>query len=687
VTDSSNSIDDAITGVTLDLVKEDTSTTVTLNIEHDIESIKTNIQDFVDKFNEVRSYINTQFSYDVDAQETGGVLFGDSTLSSVKSDLTDILTDTIWGVDSDFSILAHVGITMDNDVILSIDDSILEGYLKTNFNDVMSLFVGQGTTSTSNLTYVGHSKDSEEGEYTVHINRAATRGTETGNVDLSSGGAGETLTITQGNDTATVTITSGMDLTDIKNAINQELDTEYTETLVGDQLLYADNTQTDEITAETKWNTIYDSVGTQVSFSNNDVISFSGTARNGSSVSGNYTISDVTSDTVQDLLSAIESSFSSGVYASIDTSGRIVITDKYEGYSQLAITSISHPTENEFFGTVDVTAGAGDNSQEGRYAMSITATDDGSNNLVLRSDDYGSISFSISQDTTDNNYDHILYTATSNTTDSTVGTVYITSSTTWDDVYGANVANNDTITIAGKARNGTTDISGTYTITDITTDTVNGLLTAIETAYSAQGTTVDAFMRDGKIYVEDTTAGSSSIALTLTANNEGGGSLAPGTFDQTTKRDLDLGLINGTVTGQNVAGTINGEAATGTGQVLTGDDDNANTDGLSVSYSGTSDDVDAGDITLTIGTADLFDRTLFYITDSVDGYVTFKQESIQDRIDDFETQIEEMEARLDLKTEMLINKFVAMEKALSQIQTLSAWLSSQVKTLNSGWAS
>ncbi|MBW1740047.1 MAG: flagellar filament capping protein FliD, partial [Deltaproteobacteria bacterium] len=664
VTNSSNTIEDVIEGVTLNLVKEDSSTTVTLKIEHDIDTIKSNIQDFVDKYNDVMSYINTQFSYDEDSETTGGVLFGDSTLRSVKSDVVSLLTKSIWGVDSDFSSLSLVGIDSeqneDDEWVLSIDDTKLTGYLQTNFSDVMSLFVGQGITSTSALTYIAHTRDSEAGEYTVHINRAATRGTETGNVDLSSGGADETLTITQGNSTAEITITSGMTLADIKNAINAELDTEYAETLVGDVQLKEDDNVT-YITSETTWDNIY---GT--TFQNDDVISFSGTSRSGSSISGSYTISDVTTDTVQGLLSAIEDAFSSEVTATIDTSGRIVVTDKYVGYSELSISSISHPTEGEFFGTVDVTSGAGDGSQEGRYAMAITATDDGSNHLVLRSDDYGSISFTISQDTTDGNYDHIIYTTTSNTTDSTSGTVYITSSTKWNDVYGANVANNDTITISGKARDGTTDISGTYTITDITTDTINGLLTAIESAYSDQGTTVDAFIRDGKIYVEDTTAGSSSISLTLTCNNEGGGSLALGTFDQTTERDLDLGLINGTVTGQDVAGTINGEAATGSGQVLTGDDGNTNTDGLSIRYKGTSNDTDVGTITLTLGVAELFERTLFNITDSVeDGYVAFKQDSLQDRISDLEDDIQEMEARLDRKMERMINQFVAMELALA----------------------
>jgi flagellar hook-associated protein 2 len=685
ITDSSNIIDDIITGVTLNLVSEDSSTTVTLKVEHDIDTIKSNVQDFVSKYNETMSYINAQFSYDDDAEETGGVLFGDGTLLSVKSDLTSLLTENVWGVDSDFSILGMVGINMDNDLLLNIDDSKLTGYLQTNFNDIMSLFTGQGTSSSSNLSYIDHSNDTEAGQYTVHINRAATQGTENGNVNLSSGGVDETLTITQGDNSAEITLTNGMSLNDIINEINTELDTNYTQAVVGDEDLYSDAAHSIAITSETKWNSIYDSTGTALSFSDSDIISFSGTSRNGIEISGNYTINAADTDTVQELLSAIEDAFSSNVTATIDTSGRIAVTDEYGGTSQLAINSISHPTESQFFGTVDVTSGAGDGSKEGRWAMTITATDDGSNHLVLGNDAYGSKSFTISQDTSDNNYDHIIYTETGNTTESTSGNVFITDSTTWDDVYGAGVTNGDTITISGKARDGSTDISGTCTISDTASDTINGLLTDIETAYAAQGTTVDALVRDGIVYVEDTTAGSSSIALTLTCNNEGGGNLSLGVYDQTTERDLDLGLTNGTFTGLDVAGTIGGEAATGSDQILTGNDGETNVDGLTVKYTGTNNDVDAGDITVTIGVAELFDRTLDNVTDQYDGYVAFKQDSLQDSIDDFGTRIEQTETFLDRKMETMINRFVAMEMVMNKIQNQSDWLAGQLNASYSAW--
>ena len=534
VTSSDNTVKDVIPGVTLNLVKEDPATTVTLGINPDLESIKASIKDFVDKYNAVMSAINTQFSYDTQSQKTGGVLFGDGTLLSVKSDLTAAIVQTVWGVNSQFSSLGTVGITMDNNLNLSIDDAKLTGYLQTNFNDVMSLFVGQGKTSSSNLAYVTHSRDTQAGQYSVHINQAATRATATGSVDLRGGGADDTLTITQGSNVATITVTSDMTLADIENSINAKLDAEYTQTLVGSQQLKkADNVT--PISADTTWANI-----SGVALQNNDVISFYGTSRNGTPISGSYTIQNVATDTVEGLLSAVDDAFGNDATASIDSSGRIVLTDKSTGTSQLSL-SISEPSDRGLdFGSV-LTSNSG--GQQGRYAMGITAADDGSGHLVISNNDYGPTGFTISQ-----------------------------------------------------------------------------------------------------------------------ASSE-------------------LGLINGSYSGLSVAGTINGEAATGTGQVLTGDKDNANTAGLSVKYTGTASDVDAGTVTVTTGVGDLFDRVLFGITDPYLGYVAFKQDSLKDNIDLLGNQITDMQTQIDKKMEIMNNQFVAMEKALSTLQSISAWLTSQIKSL------
>ena len=547
-TSDDNTVEDVISGVTLNLLKMDAETTITLNIDRDVDAIMEKISAFVDAYNEVTSYIQQQQSYDKDEEETGGILFGDGTLSSVKSDITSTLIHSVWGVSSEYSMMGLVGINLDNEGQLSIDTGELQGYLNTNFNDVKNLFSANGTSNAGTLEYVSHSRDTQTGEYKVNITTAATQSTSTSN--NGTVGENETLTITDGDKVAEIALTTDMTLTDIKNAINSEMSNVYTETLIGDAQLYDGGTVA--LSAATTWDQVYIDTDNSANLANNDVISFSGTTRLGGDVDGSYTISDASSDSVQGLLSAIESAYRNGVTASVDSSGQIVLTEKNSGNSQISITFDYSQAHNLSFGSSVSTANNG--GQEGRYAMDITATDDGSGHLVLTHDNYGSdYSFTISE---------------------------------------------------------------------------------------------DAATAGNKLWT--------------------GG-------DETVNNGVD------------VAGTINGEAATGSGQILAGDDGESNIDGLAIKYTGTAEGLDVGEIKLTLGTAELFDRVLFSITDSYDGYIAFKQDSLQDSIDSFDTRIEEMEARLDLKMENMINKFVAMETALSVMQSQSDWLSNQINASYSGW--
>ena len=545
-TSSDNTVEDVIPGVTLNLLKGDELTTFTLNIDRDVEAIISKIETFVEAYNEVASYIQEQRTYDEDEEKTGGILFGDGTLSSVKSDLTSTLLQTVWGVSSDYATMGLVGINLDNEGQLSIDTDKLEGYLKTNFNDVKNLFSANGSANSGTLEYVSYTRDTAAGEYTVHITTAATQSNSTSN--NGTVGENETLTITDGDKVAEIALTTDMTLSDIKNAINSEMSKVYTETLIGDTQLYEGTGGTSALSSTTNWDQVYIDGSNSANVADNDVVSFTGTTRSGSEISGSYTIINASTDTVQGLLSAVESAYGNEIKAAVNSSGKIVLTDKNSGTSQLSIAfDYTQAHDLSFGSSVSVTNTGG---QEGRYVMDITATDDRSGHLKLTHDNFGS------------NY--------------------------------------------------------SFTISE-------------------------------------------SAAALWTSG------------DQTVNNGVD------------VVGTINGETATGLGQILTGNNGENNIDGLVIKYTGTDENLNVGEVKLTLGAAELFNRALFYITDSYDGYVAFKQDSLQNSIERFQTRIEEMEARLNSKMEMMINQFVAMETALGKIQSQSQWLTGQINASYSGW--
>lgn len=169
VTSESNTIDDVIAGVTLDLKQAEPETTVTLIIEKDNDALKEQINEFVEAYNEVMDAINTQFSYNADTKETGGPLFGDSTLRTLRSKLTSIVTTQVAGTSENFSSLGLVGISIGTDRKLTIDEDTLSGYLETNFEDIKNLFVANWSSNSGQLSYVSHSTDTQAGTHNIHI--------------------------------------------------------------------------------------------------------------------------------------------------------------------------------------------------------------------------------------------------------------------------------------------------------------------------------------------------------------------------------------------------------------------------------------------------------------------------------------------------------------------------------------
>jgi flagellar hook-associated protein 2 len=541
ITDSSNTVTDVIEGVTLNLVGEDTDTTVTVKVERDLETIKSKINDMADAYNAIMNYINTQFSYDNENGEIGGTLFGDGTLSSVKSGLINAVTQTVIGVSSDFNRLPLIGISLDisdtddgsyENLNMSIDEDMLTEALETNFDDVKKLLIAYGSSSSSNLEYISHTSDTQGGAYDVNITQAATRTTVTGSGALS-GVLGESVTVSVADyktgRVAEVELDADMDIDDVVNALNSEFSQEYTEQLQG-----SENTGY-------SYSTLFSGIS---GAEDGDVITFSGTKGNGLYVSGSYTVD--TTKTLGDLAESIEDMFEDEVTVALDANGKLIITDRQAGDSQLSFTINTSEVDGLNFGTVGTTT-------EGRYAMTITAS---------------------------------------------------------------------------------------------------------------EGTGADA----GK--------------LVLTHNAYGTGHILEVSQESTGD---PLGLDDAVqVYGKDVAGTINGLTATGTGRTLTLDSEGNNANGLSISYSG-SGAIDTS-FTLTLGIAEILDRLLDFITDTSDGYVTYKQTSLQGSIDSFKTQIEDMEARLDREMDTLTNQFLAMELALSELQTQSEWLSGQIKASLSGWS-
>lgn len=146
----SNKIEDALEGVTLDLVAAQSATdladgkTINLTVGVDKSSVKSNLQKFVDAYNAlITSSAQLTAVVEVEGSKpVAGPLVGDSTVRSVLSGLRNEIVKMTGGGDAGVRALADLGITTGKDGKLSLDDATLTKALDTNFDQVGAYLTG-----------------------------------------------------------------------------------------------------------------------------------------------------------------------------------------------------------------------------------------------------------------------------------------------------------------------------------------------------------------------------------------------------------------------------------------------------------------------------------------------------------------------------------------------------------------
>ncbi|MDO8585749.1 MAG: flagellar filament capping protein FliD [Armatimonadota bacterium] len=131
------------------------------------------------------------------------------------------------------------------------------------------------------------------------------------------------------------------------------------------------------------------------------------------------------------------------------------------------------------------------------------------------------------------------------------------------------------------------------------------------------------------------------------------------------------------IAGADIAGTINGEAGTGAGQILTGASGNATTDGLQLRITASAPG-SYGTVAFTKGLASDLSDYLTFVTAAGTGTVKTAQTNIETTMRDITDYIAVLEERVSRKEDRLVRQFAAMESALSKLQGQGNYLASQI---------
>ncbi len=141
MTSSTNSLDNVISGVTIDL-KSASDNPVTLTISNNTQSMVDSVNSFVDAFNDVISKLNELSKYDAET-EARGVLMSNPTVARVRSQLYRTIQEDAVGVETQYQRLAQVGINIGDDGLLEVDEDTLREAINTDLTAVNNLFAAK----------------------------------------------------------------------------------------------------------------------------------------------------------------------------------------------------------------------------------------------------------------------------------------------------------------------------------------------------------------------------------------------------------------------------------------------------------------------------------------------------------------------------------------------------------------
>ena len=162
ITKGSNTVDDLLDGVTINLKDVDDTKAVSLTIESNADEVAELVEAFVTAYNDFHNW--------VEAKDDEGSLKGDSSLRSIDRQIRSTLISSIDGLeDQTYRAMSQVGVAFTRDGVLAIDTEAFTDALEENYDEVMNIFASHATASSPYVSVQSVSKYTEPGTYSISV--------------------------------------------------------------------------------------------------------------------------------------------------------------------------------------------------------------------------------------------------------------------------------------------------------------------------------------------------------------------------------------------------------------------------------------------------------------------------------------------------------------------------------------
>jgi flagellar hook-associated protein 2 len=145
VSSSSNTISDAIDGLTLNLVSAKPGTMVDVSVDYNPDGAKSSVQEFVTAYNKLIDTVTELTRYNADTRDAAPLL-GDATVRGIRDQLRREISQAAGT--GTFTSLAAIGVTTQTTGKLGVDATKLAAAIDTDFDAVGAVFAGASGLAT-----------------------------------------------------------------------------------------------------------------------------------------------------------------------------------------------------------------------------------------------------------------------------------------------------------------------------------------------------------------------------------------------------------------------------------------------------------------------------------------------------------------------------------------------------------
>lgn len=186
-----NTVTDIIPGVTLNLKDDSGGGSVRIEISVNSAAIKSNVNSFINAYNDLVGQINTLTSYNAE-DKIAGPLFGDPLARSIRSDLMGMVGSTIPGtVEGDtYRSVGQAGVSLASGGLLTLDDEEFDEALEADPTAIARLFAFDAETSDNFVSVSSHTSNTVGGVYNFTLTYNASGELDSGGTNTINGVAG-----------------------------------------------------------------------------------------------------------------------------------------------------------------------------------------------------------------------------------------------------------------------------------------------------------------------------------------------------------------------------------------------------------------------------------------------------------------------------------------------------------------